>query len=641
MDRQVRRRSLWFKTCSPSMMVAALVTLIVLSVFSLLGWKAWEAREAVLARTDDNSRNLAHSLARNASRTFEAADIILTGIVERLQHDGFRPDAAQRLNEVLAMRVRASTQIRELVVLDTRGRWAFSSLPDLPTHENGDRDYFIFHRDHPDTALRVNGPLKSRLTDRWSILLTRRVNALDGSFAGVVVAAIDLDHFQRFYESFEAGWKGSISLYLQDGTLLVRHPFDAEIIGRKLSNSPLFNLSATEAAGHSRMVSSFDHVVKRMAFERLADYPILVNVALAEEEILAGWRSNLRSDLTVASLLSIVFATMGTILAIQFRHRAKVEASLRDSEARYRLLADNAGDVVVRLGLDGVRQYVSPAMQDILGWIPDELIGTCIFHLAHPGHREDLQTVIEAMAQGQEHARLITQIRRKDGAYVWIETSFKLVRDADTGAPSGIVALARDISQRKAVEQELQAANARLQTLAATDPLTELANRRTFDVALERECRRASRTQHPLSVLFIDIDKFKNYNDHYGHQAGDKCLRKVADVLTQAFRRPGDLAARIGGEEFAVILPDTDEQGATLVAENMRCMLTTLGIENKGTAAGVVTISTGVASAIPSQHEDGSELVRAADRALYEAKKSGRNKVVRLSEIADVRLKVA
>jgi diguanylate cyclase (GGDEF)-like protein len=350
-------------------------------------------------------------------------------------------------------------------------------------------------------------------------------------------------------------------------------------------------------------------LTKWIAFERLPDIPIIVTVAMAEDDVLVHWRANILVDFIVAGFLFAVIALMGGLIVVQLRHRARVDAMVRENEARYRLLAENAGDVVMRLSLDGVRRYVSPAVAQVLGWAPQEL-----------------------MARGLGSATLVTQTRRKDGSYVWLETTFRLTRDDKSGAPSEIVAVLRDISKRKAAEEELQAANAKLQELAATDSLTGLANRRSFDLALERECRRAERSEQPISVLMIDIDKFKSYNDFYGHQDGDNCLRQVAQAVLQAFRRPGDLAARYGGEEFAIILPETDELGAMYVAEKLRSIVHELGLNHQGNDAGVVTISLGVACAEVGSNVEGAALVREADQALYEAKGTGRNKVACASE---------
>jgi diguanylate cyclase (GGDEF)-like protein len=167
-----------------------------------------------------------------------------------------------------------------------------------------------------------------------------------------------------------------------------------------------------------------------------------------------------------------------------------------------------------------------------------------------------------------------------------------------------------------------------LESLAFLDGLTGIANRRQFDQVLEKEWRRMLRRNAPLSLLLIDIDHFKSFNDHYGHGAGDDCLRLVAQTIAGVIRRPGDLAARYGGEEFAVILPETDEKGAHAVAETMRAAINMLKHPHAmSPVADHITVSIGTASGIPSLDETEKGLVNAADRALYRAKTAGRNQV--------------
>jgi diguanylate cyclase (GGDEF)-like protein/PAS domain S-box-containing protein len=630
----VRARSLFNWLSSPPVTVGAFVLLVSAALCGVLGWKAWNQRMAALAQSEGDTRNLVHSLAQHASRTIEAADIVLAGVVERLEHDGLGDDQAERMNRLLAARAKSVQQIRELVVLGESGNWVFSSRPSLANHNNADRDYFQFHKADADKGLRINEPLQSRATGNRTILLTRRVDHTDGSFAGVVAAAIDLDYFQQFYRGFDVGKSGAIALLRNDGILLVRHPQRDANSGRDLFKRSRYQaLTAAAAAGYYQAVSASDDLTKWIAFERLPDVPITVTVAMAEDDVLVHWRANILVDFIVAGFLCAVIALMGGLIVVQLRHRARVDAMVRENEARYRLLAENAGDVVMRLSLDGVRRYVSPAVAQVLGWAPQELIGVRAFDLLLPDHRAKLEKVIGELACGLDSAILVTQTRRKDGSYVWLETTFRLTRDDKSGAPSEIVAVLRDISKRKAAEEELQAANAKLQELAATDSLTGLANRRSFDLALERECRRAERSEQPISVLMIDIDKFKSYNDFYGHQDGDNCLRQVAQAVLQAFRRPGDLAARYGGEEFAIILPETDELGAMYVAEKLRSIVHKLGLNHQGSDAGVVTISLGVACADVGSNVQGAALVREADQALYEAKGTGRNKVACASEM--------
>nr|WP_064495232.1 sensor domain-containing diguanylate cyclase [Pseudomonas chengduensis] len=178
--------------------------------------------------------------------------------------------------------------------------------------------------------------------------------------------------------------------------------------------------------------------------------------------------------------------------------------------------------------------------------------------------------------------------------------------------------------------EELLDANARLEVLASQDGLTDLANRRSFDQTLEMEIRRAQRRGSSLSLLLFDIDMFKRYNDHYGHVAGDDCLRAVAEVLKQCVRRPGDLAARYGGEELAVILPNTTLEGAEAVAQSFMQSLEQRDLEHQASPFARVTVSAGVANLTADQRDSTRQalaLIEAADQALYRAKNNGRNRL--------------
>jgi diguanylate cyclase (GGDEF)-like protein len=185
--------------------------------------------------------------------------------------------------------------------------------------------------------------------------------------------------------------------------------------------------------------------------------------------------------------------------------------------------------------------------------------------------------------------------------------------------------LARLVAERTA---ELFAANEALRRLAVLDGLTGIPNYRRFQEVFEAEWRRALRGALPLSVLMIDIDYFKDFNDAHGHQAGDECLKEVARALSESVSRPGDLVSRYGGEEFAVMLAGTDLEGARRVAEKVRAAVADLDVpKHAASEAGRVTISVGAASVVPSERKAPEELMAAADRALYKAKRAGRNRV--------------
>ncbi|MEG4283967.1 diguanylate cyclase [Microcoleus sp. A006_D1] len=176
--------------------------------------------------------------------------------------------------------------------------------------------------------------------------------------------------------------------------------------------------------------------------------------------------------------------------------------------------------------------------------------------------------------------------------------------------------------------QQLQAANLKLERLATLDELTQLANRRRFDQYLEMEWRRQTREQTPMSLILCDIDSFKSYNDTYGHPGGDECLRQVAGAIGSSVDRPADLVARYGGEEFAVILPNTAIQCAVLVAEHIQIKIAALQLPHAGSQVSqYVTVSLGVASMVPTAESAASILIAAADRALYQAKGLGRDRI--------------
>ena len=212
------------------------------------------------------------------------------------------------------------------------------------------------------------------------------------------------------------------------------------------------------------------------------------------------------------------------------------------------------------------------------------------------------------------------QVRLADGR--WLD-----VRTRPTG-DGGSLSLFSDITEAKHIEAELLVANEKLNLLAHRDGLTELLTRRAFDEALALEFARGKRGATPLSLLFIDVDWFKRFNDHYGHPAGDECLRAVAGCIKATAQRPTDSAARYGGEEFALILPETDARGAFVIAENLRGKVRDLGLTHAGSEKGIVTVSIGVGTFDPdSAPIEIADLLRRADEALYGAKAAGRDRV--------------
>lgn len=239
--------------------------------------------------------------------------------------------------------------------------------------------------------------------------------------------------------------------------------------------------------------------------------------------------------------------------------------------------------------------------------------------------KEDPTTKSDAFYQGAtdylvklpEKIELLARIRAHTKSYL-----------AQKERDEAFVTLSKMQQQLETMNAELARSNRELHRLSSLDGLTGVANRRQFDTTLKQEWQRAGRSQTPLSVIFADIDFFKPYNDLYGHQTGDDCLKKVAAALEQTVHRPADLVARYGGEEFVMILPETTVEGALAIADKILRRIAALDIPHEESdAAGHVSLSIGVATMTPDEDDLPDTLIRAADQALYLAKERGRNRI--------------
>ena len=330
--------------------------------------------------------------------------------------------------------------------------------------------------------------------------------------------------------------------------------------------------------------------------------------------------------------------------AVEAEVSRRTNAALRESQAQLALIVEHSSDVIMLIGPDGIRRYVSPAVERLLGWRPEEMVGKSALLGSTPAdfvHPEDQQVLLDARSALQtgtvDDYSLSFRHLCRDGSWLWVDSRARARMSADGPGPTGIVAALRDATDRKIVEIKLKDALEQMERMAATDGLTGLANRRHFDGVADEEWRRSRREHQPLSVLLLDVDHFKLFNDRYGHLAGDGCLRVIASQLAATARRPGDLAARYGGEEFLLLMPRTDRAGGLSVAERVRKLVLDLAIAHEGSRnLGIVSVSIGVATAWPQDPGNGpgdvSALLAAADTALYQAKSGGRNRVVIAAE---------
>ncbi|AHY54915.1 diguanylate cyclase domain-containing protein [Bradyrhizobium japonicum] len=607
------------------------IVLICVAILGLSVWREWETHNADLRNAEIDVANLAHSLVQHADDTFELADTILVGLVHRLELDGTGPDTIAKLQTYLPTR-KSSDRIRGIFVYDETGRWlATTEHVDFSRLNNSDREYFRQHRDSTAKDTLIGRPIKSRAGGQWIITASRRINRPDGSFAGVALLTIDVAYFAKFYERFDVGSNGSASLLNDAGIMLARsHDESSAFIGRDLSNTPLFReWKSRPAAAVYYFKSPLDGVQRLSYYQRSSRYPLMVLASKSQDDVLAPWRRAATVRTAFVLGLVVLIAVIGFYLVRQLWQRQRMAQALVANEAHFRLLAEQSSDMVSRIGLDNRLLYVSPSCVRIIGWSPEELLGTSAVAGIHADDMERVEQAIASLKNDEaEEARFVYRQRHRDKGDIWAEAALHVTRASDSGEVDGVVAVVRDMTEQKDLQDKLA-------SLATTDGLTGLANRRAFDERLAEEWARARRDGTQISLLLIDVDHFKKFNDHYGHQAGDGCLRALGRILSAQAKRPADLAARYGGEEFAVLLPNTGPDGCAEVGEEIREALHDLAmLHTQNPPSRLVTASIGAATSLPSQTAlDCNTLVAGADRALYAAKDSGRDRMVMSGQV--------
>jgi diguanylate cyclase (GGDEF)-like protein len=471
----------------------AIGLLIQFAVFSAI---ALDSYQSTLKSSFEAAENIATLVDQDIARNIELYDLSLQAVAEAVE-DPELMALPPRLRQIaLFDRTASAPGLGAMVVLDKDGTIILDSLRSPVRAGNfADREYFQFQRDtpHPD-GFYISRPFEARLQQRiWSVSISRRLNAPDGSFAGIVSGTLKFDFLKHRLASIALGKNGNANLLRDDGVVLVQSTPGNRTVGADWSRATLFKLLRENATGTFSSDSGVaDHVPRLYAYRRVANLPLVVIAGVARSEVLAPWWSK-------TSLIAGIFAAM-------------------------------AASVIVLVAMFN-----------------------------------------------RELRRRIT-------------------------AEKGQAALARQ------------------------DRLSKLANRLGFDEALSTEWRRAARSLQPLSLLMIDVDQFKEFNDHYGHPEGDKVLTAIGGAIGGAIRRPGDIAARYGGEEFAVLLPNTSADGAMRIAETIRKSVLAAAVPHDYSSHRYVTVSIGAATIFPGSGVEAKTLVENADRALYTAKAGGRNK---------------
>lgn len=504
------------------------------------------------------------------------------------------------------------------------------------------------------------GPVSKKPT----VAVAMRLPATSSGEQLSIFGALNLDVFYHIAQAIAGETNHTVALIEPaNQRVLVRWPAIVPF-GAEFSNHPLIRTIADQPQGGTTFSVGFDNVHRFFGFAPVADATgssLTVSLGQPEADAFAAVQGRASWSIILAAVALITAILLSAIIAYytqlrplmrlaqkserlgegEFSSRVVMEdwqaqefrslatslnetaAKLRaaqDIERRFRLVADNTADMITAVDLAGRRTFVSGASRDILGYEPNELIGGAPLDLVFEEDRERVRELFRRTRDNASGGSEQYRVMRKDGALLWVEVSGRRMFDE-----SGLVFTMRNISKRKAIEAELKSVNQQLSRLAITDELTGINNRRELNRLIEIETKRSAREGTPLSLMLIDVDHFKAFNDIYGHVEGDRCLKEIASAISSSIRRPADSCARYGGEEFCVLLPNTDAPGALHCAEVIRLAVSSLKITHSGHEQEHVTISLGVTTL----HGEAGQmaLFQSADQALYAAKATGRNRV--------------
>ncbi|WP_163833666.1 diguanylate cyclase domain-containing protein [Spartinivicinus ruber] len=366
-------------------------------------------------------------------------------------------------------------------------------------------------------------------------------------------------------------------------------------------------------------IDGFTTCQKLKANQATKDIPVIFITAKNETtDVVQGFNVGAIDYISKPIKKEEVCARIKTHITNQLLAKQRVEMlmMLHDYESRNRCIINEVSDPIITIFQNGVIESVNPAALHLFRYTINELIGHLLTEILFP---ESTGLINQFLANQESQSSLQLEVVgiRHDKSTIPLDLSIKRL----SVTQSLYVCLMHDLSMQKNIIQELQ-------RVSNLDRLTNIANRRRFDVVYQREWLQARQDQSPISLIMIDIDYFKRYNDSQGHQMGDTCLQEVARAIEQSVTHPCDLAARYGGEEFIVILANTDATGAKSVANHIYHNIQRLAISHPDSPCSKqVTLSMGVTSTTPTKQLIPDQLIKAADQALYAAKQAGRNNI--------------
>jgi diguanylate cyclase (GGDEF)-like protein len=571
-----------------------------------------EARIAVERTTE----NLARVFEENVIRTVGEVDKSLQFVASTIRRAGLQAD----LQSLVSQAYFYSESVMQISAIDRNGYLVASNTvvgPVTPLYL-GDREHFRVHADGRLEGLFISKPVLGRVSGRWSIQFSRRLQTDDGEFQGVIVASVDPYQISRFYNSIDVGRAGTIALVGVDGIVRAGGVSVDAALGADVSREPFFAEMMAAVSGTVEVPALSDDVDRILAFRHVRFHPLFVTVAM--ERPTMSFRPSGQFSVHVMGSLALTLVVLAT-MAISIRHNSRLESArvslvaseqmLRSRSRELQLTLDNITQGILMVDGDGMVAVVNQRAIELLDLPADvmdrEVSNAELFRILYErGEYSDASKVGPAVIDyigGKPGADPLTCYERERPNGIVLEVRTTPLPDG------GFVRTFTDVTERRRSE-------AQIMHLARHDALTGLANRVVFREALEQAIGEGERS---FAVLGIDLDRFKVVNDTAGHPVGDRLLKMVAKRL-KATLRDCDLAARLGGDEFAVIqreVSDPGEAGA-LAGRICQALARPYDIDGKPVFIGA---SVGIALA------DGSSadaMLKAADLALYEVKADGR-----------------
>lgn len=439
------------------------IALFCLVVIGLDGWRSWTARNAVGESERVATENLARSLAQHAQDMLATADALLVSLRDTIEFTGGprgesggvpARDAQARhaeLRWLLASQIATVPNLRDLMVFGADGFQVVDSGRAAPEVESiADREYYRYHASHTDRGVHFGGPVQGKLDGTWIVVLTRRIDAANGSFGGLVVTTFPVAAFRQFYETFDVGRAGFIGLYTTGSVIVSRYPNEPGQVGRNIVASVVYAQTLENGPfGSYRSVSPVDGVERVGSYRKVETYPLVVVVGRGLEEMLAPWRTEALVHLAISVSTCLIVGMLGLRFAHQLRLQRKAEQDLQRSERQYRLLGDRDTDLIVQLDAGLRHVYASAASRAILGRSPQEMIGRPPSEFVHAQDEPAVSAALSTIAREGAASPFTYRGLHRDGAEVWIEAVGSRLDDG------GIILVHRDVSERRRAERQL------------------------------------------------------------------------------------------------------------------------------------------------------------------------------------------